>query len=594
MDSQKAGAARRPARAVTRNTIPMKYFMYCRKSTESEDRQVLSIASQREELERALNGRAEVEIVRVFEESFSAKAPGRPIFDEMLKRIEKGDAEGILAWHPDRLARNSLDGGRIIYLLDQGALKDLKFSSFTFENNPQGKFMLSIIFGYSKYYVDNLSENIKRGYRAKVARGWRPGSAPLGYRNDQDTGGIVPDGEHFEMVRRILKLAVLGTYSVKSMLFMVNEDWGYRPPNNKRHRGRPLSMSTLYKILGNPFYTGHFLWNGQLYLGKHEPMITMDEYRRIQESLGRVDKPKPQKNVFPFTGLIRCGSCGLMVTAEHKVNRYGSRYTYYHCTKRNVGPKCNEKYVPADQLFDQFSRFLERISLHDAEALTLSQSVVSMYDEQLASTQSTPGTLAKIREQQEMLRKQLTNLKDLRIRDLLTDEDFLARKREVETELVATAERIKKIEEGESWFEPSLLLISFQKQAINWFRRGTDNLRREIATAAGSNYVLKEEKLTGEAKKPFSLRVEEHRSSYMSSYVHDIRTRFEQKDPELMDLLYRVERITSMAEEEVRKEALPVPERDARESRRDSGARCTGASPRRTRGRRDDRLASVP
>jgi site-specific DNA recombinase len=141
--------------------------------------------------------------------------------------IERGEAEGFIAWHPDRLARNSVDGGRIVYLLDRNKLKDLKFATFKFENNPQGKFMLAIMFGYSKYYVDTLSENVKRGNRAKIERGWRPNRAPIGYRNDKEMLTIVGDPDHFPYVRKLFDLILAG-YSVQEMIAIANEEYSCR------------------------------------------------------------------------------------------------------------------------------------------------------------------------------------------------------------------------------------------------------------------------------------------------------------------------------------------------------------------------------
>ena len=489
----------------------MKYFIYCRKSSESEDRQVLSIESQRTEIERQFTALPDVQVVRKFEEAYSAKAPGRPVFNEMMERIRKGEADGIVAWHPDRLARNAMDGGLILHYLDTGKIKDLKFSGFSFENNPQGKLMLQVLFGFSKYYVDALSENVKRGNRTKVEKGWRPGVVPLGYRNDKSTKTIVPDPPHFEAVKRIFALALTGTQSVRSILRIATEDWGYRMPVDRRYQGRPLAMSTLYKILANPFYAGHFLWNGKLYKGRHEAMISMGDYQRIADWIGRPGTEKPQKYSFPFTGLIRCGACGLMVTAEHKVNRSGTRYLYYHCTKRNNGPRCPQPSVEGRALTAQFAEFIEHIAIADAEHQRL---IAEVSKAESTSTPSVEAQRTAISDELGSVKAQVSILTDLRVRSLIDDDELLAKRRVLDLERIAIEERLVNIEREPNWFELSGLIISFRNRALAWFHAGSDDVKRLILQTIGSNYRLTDKKLTGEAMKPFTWRVEETQVLY--------------------------------------------------------------------------------
>ena len=189
----------------------LKYILYARKSTDVEDKQILSIESQLTEL-RALARQESLDVVDVLIEKQSAKVPGRPIFNEMLRRVEDGEINAIISWHPDRLARNSVDGGKLIYLVDTGRLASLKFNTFWFENTPQGKFMLNIAFGQSKYYVDSLSENTKRGLRQKVRMGHYPSIAPVGYLNDVRTKTIAVDKKKSLVIRKAFELYAQGKF----------------------------------------------------------------------------------------------------------------------------------------------------------------------------------------------------------------------------------------------------------------------------------------------------------------------------------------------------------------------------------------------
>ena len=229
----------------------MNFFLYARKSTDDEERQILSIEAQLAEL-REFARKESLAIVDEFIESKTAKVPGRSVFNTMMERIERGEAAGILAWHPDRLARNLVDGGRIIYLLDTGKLVALKFPTFWFESTPQGKFMLNIAFGQSKYYVDNLSENVRRGIRQKLRRGEFPGKPPIGYLNEPRLRTIVVDPESAPLVRRMFETYAAGQFTLKEVRKQL-ASWGL-----VNRAGKALALGSIKRLLMHPFYVGLF------------------------------------------------------------------------------------------------------------------------------------------------------------------------------------------------------------------------------------------------------------------------------------------------------------------------------------------------
>ena len=429
----------------------MKVFLYARKSTDDEERQILSIDAQRHEL-REYAAKQGLEIVFEFVESMTAKEPGRPIFNDMLRRVEKGEAEALLAWHPDRLARNSVDGGKIIWLVDTGKLTALKFPAFWFENTPQGKFVLNMAFGQSKYYVDALSENVRRGMREKIRRGVYPHKPPLGYVNEPRLRTIEIHPQKAPLVRRMFETYATGRHNFDQMAALAAQ-WGLLS-----HQEKPLARSMIPKMLSDRFYIGFFKWRGEEYEGKHAPLIPVDLFERVQRVLedrgrGRY-KTKTVPRELAFMGLVRCGECGASVTAERQKGHH-----YYRCTKK-LGPCGLKGYIREEILAELMREQIRTVAISDDWAeLMLAQIEVwrrEGADRVATAAQRHQNRLAEIE-------TKIKRLLDVFLEGTITREDYAARKAEFFTEKAVLREKIEKIEStGGFWLEP---LENFVKSA---------------------------------------------------------------------------------------------------------------------------------
>jgi len=458
----------------------MKYFIYTRKSTDSEERQVLSIEAQLAEL-KEFAAKEKLEIVASLCEAKTAKEPGRTVFGEMLARIEKGEAQGILAWHPDRLARNSIDGGKIIYLLDTGKIKDLKFPTFWFDSTPQGKFMMNIAFGQSKYYIDNLSENIKRGHRAKLRKGIWPNFAPLGYSNNPKTRAIDIDSEKAPLVRKAFELYSTGEYTLKA-LAKVLDHAGLRS-----YKGNVLSVSCVQRLLQNPIYYGVFSFNGEIYDGTHEPIISKTLFDSVQQVMSnRGKKKRKRKHEFAFSGLMRCGNCDCLITAEKQKGHH-----YYRCTKKKQ--PCYEKYLREEDLVEQMKAIIQKVSLPDDWANNM---LAEIDKEQEQAKEETKVFVQNLQAKKTEIEAKAENLLDLFIGGKgIEPEEYQAKKQKLLNEKLDIQQKIKDLEQkGNNWLEPMKEMIFASSQAKILLSQNDNQEIRAFLKNIGSNFILKDKK----------------------------------------------------------------------------------------------------
>lgn len=482
-----------------------KYFLYARKSSETEDRQMQSIDDQIGILTKLAADKS-LDIIEILSEAKSAKAPGRPVFNDMMKRITAGEAQGIVCWKLDRLFRNPVDFGQISWNLQSGVISHIQCSDRSYypEDNV---LLMSVEQGMANQFIRDLSKNTKRGLLRKAERGWYPAHPALGYlHNPNKKKGekeIIIDEVNFPIVRKMFDLMLTGNYSATQVLQKATEEWGL-----KNRFGNKTSRNSIYYVFSNPFYYGEYEYpggSGQFHIGKHQPMITKEEFNLIQKILGRTSQGRFINKYMTYRGLIRCGECGAMITGEEKrkTQKNGNvhEYTYYQCTKR-IDPNCFQKTIEVKQLEDQMLSTLSEIELPDDFIQWATETIIEGYVPEVGAQ-----NIIKANQKRELslIPKKLDNLIELKLNDSISNDEYEKKRRDLIEAKNNLENELSKLPNLERSKEQTIDFMNFSSKLSEKFSIGDDEEKRKIMSIIGANLRLKDRKLEIQLEKPFSI-----------------------------------------------------------------------------------------
>jgi site-specific DNA recombinase len=457
----------------------MKYILYARKSSESEERQAMSIRSQRREMLNMAQ-KLGVKIDKIYTENMSAKTSGRPVFDEMLGFIGKQKGCVLFAWKVDRLTRNISDGGKIVELLEKGNIREIKTSDKTITNNSNDKLMLAIDFGMGKKYVDDLSDNVKRGNREKMQQGGWPGKAPFGYLNDRVNQTVVIDPARAKFVKKMFRLCLKGL-SVKEIASRLFEE-GLRNAGGYR-----IGKSTVHHILRSPFYYGLMVRGGMSCKGNHLPLISKGVFDEVRDMLNGKHKSRRQKHFFTYRGFMNCASCDCAITADkHK------GHVYYYCTNGKGDCDEHKKYLRSEKIDGLTAGIFDRIKF-DEELIEIAY--LAAKEKLEKSKDSFADNRKNLVKELDRIEKISGKLTDKYLEEKVPERIYETKSKQLENERAGLETKIAKIRQNTKksslTFEPVKKLFLEASRAKKDFVRAKDGKKRRILEILLSNLKLK-------------------------------------------------------------------------------------------------------
>jgi site-specific DNA recombinase len=475
-----------------------KYFLYVRKSTDTEDKQIQSLDDQINIMKK----KAEIlwiNIIETFSESMSAKAPWRYRFNEMIERINSWEARGVISWKIDRLTRNPVDTWTIQFMLQNGTLD--KIITNDREYNPVDAWLLfSVETWMSNQFILDLKKNVKRWMDSKTDKWIFCWKAPEGYRNNRLEKTIEIDSERYTLVRKMWDMMLTWNYSVPQVMRIANNDWGFKRKKVWKTGATELKLSGMYKMFTNPFYTWDFMWKGVIKKWTHTSMVSYEEFYRVQELLwvkGLTLRGKTKE--FAYTWFIKCWECGSAITWADKQKKIKTTwetktYVYYNCTKRQKGCEgCTQKPIRLEDLEKQIDQLISNTEIipefkewaldilkddfHN-DVLEKEKILKSLYSSQLVSE------------------RRLNKLTDSLIDEIITKDEYTVRKKHLQMEINNYREQISKLNKHkDTSLKITEEVFDFVISAKTKFNHGDLQTKKEILRWFGWNFELKDKKL---------------------------------------------------------------------------------------------------
>lgn len=469
-----------------------KVIAYVRVSSKEQAEEGYSIEAQQKFLYQYALEHG-LDIVREFVEVESAKASGRPAFNEMVAFLRKNKTvKTILCEKTDRLYRNFTDYVALdIEQQDLTLILAKEGEILSRESKSHQKLVHGLKVLLAKNYIDNLREETIKGMKEKAEQGEYPHAAPLGYLNNKETKKIELDPLKSPLVKKMFEIYAGGRDSLESLREKITKD------GLLARRGKKIHKSKIELILKNPFYYGCFVWKEKLYQGTHPPLISKTLFDQVQTVLKRLHRPRVIHRVFPYTGLLTCAKCGCRITAE----QHKGKYIYYHCT--GFKGKCGNSYINQDDLEKEFGKAIKRMSIPDERLPWLKLALEQSHAEEKEYHNGSVEALTK-----EL--KQLQEWTDKAYQDKLQgiiDEDYWRKvSSDWKARQMTILDTLKRHQQANSsYLETGIRLLEFSNKAYKQFKVRESSRKREMLDFVLSNCQLNGKKVDITYRKPFDI-----------------------------------------------------------------------------------------